>query len=149
MRLAVWRCCRLSCSNFHVMYLSCLVIFVKCICYCQLLSVCRFVICYVCVLNCNVLIFTQDNKVLVRSLGMCLGEDVMVLVSYTLAGPTFLLNYIMRLLWQPHKLLLSNYNPYLGSCKWQPPQSPFALALVMDWYQYSGCRATHAHGMTL
>ena len=27
----------------------------------------------------------------VRSLGMCLGEDVMVLVSYMLVGPTFLL----------------------------------------------------------
>ena len=74
---------------------------------------------------------------------------VVVLASYTLVGPTFLLKYITRLLWQPHKLLLSNYNPYLGSCKWQPPWSPFASALVTDWYQYSGCCATHAHGMTL
>ena len=51
---------------------------------------------------------------------------VMVLAGCTLAGPTFLLNYITQLLWWPHKLLLSNYSPYLGSCKWQPPRSPFA-----------------------
>ena len=38
---------------------------------------------------------------------------VVVLASYTLVGPTFLLNYIMRLLWWLHKLLLSNYSPYL------------------------------------
>ena len=74
---------------------------------------------------------------------------VVVLASYMLVGPIFLLNYITWLLWRPHKLLLSNYNPYLGSCKWQPPQSPFASALVMDWYQYSGCHATHARGATL
>ena len=123
----------LSCSNFHVMYLSCLVIFVECIRYCRFLCICRFVICYICVLNCNVLIFTQDNKAPVRLLGVCLGEDVVVLASYTLAGPTFLLNYIKRLLWQLHKLPLSNYNPYLGSCKWQPPWLPFASALVTDW----------------
>ena len=60
-----------------------------------------------------------------------------------------LLNYITRLLWQPHKLLLSNYSLYHGSCKWQPPQSPFTSALVMDWYQYSGCCAMHARGATL
>ena len=147
MRLAVWRCCRLPCSYFNVMYLSCLVIFMKCIHHCQLLCVCRFVICYVCVLICD---FTQDNnKVPARSLGVCLGEDVVVLVSYTLVGPTFLLNYIMRLLWRLHKLLLSNYSPYLRLCKWQSPQSPFASASVMDWYQYSGCRATHVHGATV
>ena len=74
---------------------------------------------------------------------------VMVLASYMLVGPTFLLNYITRLLWRPHKLLLSNYSLYLGSCKWQPPQSPFTSALVTDWYQYSGCRPTHVHGATL
>ena len=74
---------------------------------------------------------------------------VVVLAGYTLAGPTFLLNYITRLLWQPHKLLLSNYNPYLGSCKWQPLRLPFASALVTDWYQYSGCHATHVRGVTL
>ena len=49
-------------------------------------------------LNCNGLIFTQVNKALVRSLGVCLGEDVVVLAGYTLAGPTFLLNHIMQLL---------------------------------------------------
>ena len=102
--------------------------------------------CYVCVMNCD---FTQENKAPVRSLGMCLGEDVMVLAGYTLVGPTFLLNYITRLLWWLHKLLLSSYSPYRGSCKWQPPWSPFASALVTDWYQYSGCCATHAHGATL
>ena len=91
MHLAIWRCCRLSCPNFHVMYLSCLVISVKCIRYCQLLFVCHFVCCYVCVLNCNGLIFTQVNKAPARSLGVCLGEDVVVLVGYMLAGPTFLL----------------------------------------------------------
>ena len=48
-----------------------------------------------------------------------------------------------------HKLLLSNYSPYLGSCKWQPPQSPFTSALVTDWYQYSRCHAMHARGATL
>ena len=117
----------------------------KCIHHCQLLCVCCFVICYVCVLICD---FTQDNnKVPARSLDMCLGEDVVVLVSYTLVGPTFLLNYIMQLLWRPHKLLLSKYSPYLCLCKWQSPWSPFASALVMDWYQYSGCCATH--GATL
>ena len=147
MHLAVWRCCCLPCSNFNVMYLSCLVIFMKCIRHCQLLCVCHFVICYVCVLICD---FTQDNnKVPERSLGMCLGEDVVVLVSYMLIGPTFLLNYITWLLWWPHKLLLSNYSPYLRLCKWQPPRLPSASALVMDWYQYSGCRATHACGATL
>ena len=146
MHLAIWRCCHLPCSNFNVMYLSCLVIFMKCIRHCQLLCVYRFCRCYVCVMNCD---FTQENKVPARSLGVCLGEDVVVLVSYMLVSPTFLLNYIMRLLWQPHKLLLSNYSPYCGSCKWQPPQSPFASALVTDWYQYSGCCATHAHGATL
>ena len=40
----------------------------------------------------------------------------MVLASYMLVGPTFL-NYITRLLWQSHKLFLSNYSPYCGSCK--------------------------------
>ena len=74
---------------------------------------------------------------------------VVVLASYTLVGPTFLLNYITRLLRRPHKSLLSNHHPYLGSCKWQPPWSPFASALVMDWYQYSGCRATHVCGAPL
>ena len=63
--------------------------------------------------------------------------------------PHLFVNYITRLLWRPHKLLLSNYNPYLGSCKWQPPRSPFASALVTDWYQYSRCRAMHARGTTL
>ena len=100
-------------------------------------------------LNCNGLIFTQVNKAPVRSLSLCLGEDVVVLAGYMLAGPTFLLNYITQLLWQPHKLLLPNYNPYLGSCKWQPPQSPFASTLVTDWYQYSWCHATHVRGATL
>ena len=33
--------------------------------------------------------FTQENKAPARSLGMCLGEDVMVLASYMLVGPTF------------------------------------------------------------
>ena len=42
--------------------------------------------CYVCVMNCD---FTQENKVLARLLGVCLGEDVVVLASYTLVGPTF------------------------------------------------------------
>ena len=42
--------------------------------------------CYVCVMNCD---FTQENKVPARSLGVCLGEDVMVLASYTLVSPTF------------------------------------------------------------
>ena len=108
------------------------------------MSFCHF--CYVCVLNCD---FTQENKAPARSLGMCLGKDVVVLVSYMLVGPTFLLNYITQLLCLLHKLLLSNYSPYLCLCKWQPPQLPFASALVTDWYQYSGCRATHAHGTTL
>ena len=80
---------------------------------------------------------------------MYLGEDVVVLAGYTLAGPTSFINYITRLLWWPHKLLLSNYSPCLGSCKWQPPRLPFALALVMDWYQYSGCPAMHVCGATL
>ena len=35
-----------------------------------------------------ILYFTQVNKALARSLGVCLGEDVMVLVGHTLAGPT-------------------------------------------------------------
>ena len=74
---------------------------------------------------------------------------VMVLVGYMLAGPTIFINYITRLLWRPHKLLLSNYGPCLGSCKWQPPRSPFASALVTDWYQYSGCPAMHVRGATL
>ena len=60
-----------------------------------------------------------------------------------------LLNYITWLLWRPHKLLLSNYSLYRRSCKWQPPWWPFASALVTDWYQYSGCCATHARGATL
>ena len=147
MRLAIWQCCCLPCSNFNVMYLSCLVIFMKCIHHCQLLCVCHFVICYVCVLICD---FTQDNnKAPARLLGMCLGEDVVVLASYILIGPTFLLNYITQLLWQLHKFLLSSYSLYLRLCKWQPPRSPFASALVTDWYQYFRCRATPVHGTTL
>ena len=51
----------------------------------------------------------------------------------------FSLNYITWSPWQPHKLLLPNYSPCLGPCKWQPPRLPFASALVTDWYQYSGC----------
>ena len=39
-------------------------------------------------MNCD---FTQENKAPARSLGMCLGEDVMVLASYMLISPTFLL----------------------------------------------------------
>ena len=35
-----------------------------------------------------ILYFTQVNKALARSLGMCLGEDVVVLTGYMLAGPT-------------------------------------------------------------
>ena len=88
--------------------------------------------CYICVLICNGIIFTQVNKAPARSLGMCLGEDVMVLVGYMPDGPTIFINHITRLLWWPHKLLLSNHSPYRGSCKWQPPWSPFASALVMD-----------------
>ena len=137
----------LSKFSCHVLVVSCY--FCKMYLLMSIVVCMSFVSCYVCVLNCNGLIFTQFNKVLVRLLRMCLGEDVMVLVGYTLACPTFLLNYITQLLWQPHKLLLSNYNLYLGSCKWQPPWSPFASALVMDWYQYSGCHATHARGATL
>ena len=64
-------------------------------------------------------------------------------------APPFLLNYITQLPWWPHKLLLPNCSPCLGPCKWQPPQSPFASALVTDSYQYSGCRATHVRGVTL
>ena len=80
---------------------------------------------------------------------VCQQIYVVVLASYMLVGPTFLLNSITQLLWRPHKLLLSNYSLYLCLCKWQPPRSPFASALVMDWYQYSGCHAMHAHGTTL
>ena len=47
------------------------------------ISFCR---CYVCVMNCD---FTQENKALARSLGVCLGEDVMVLANCMLVGPTF------------------------------------------------------------
>ena len=54
-------------------------------------------------------------------------------------APPFLLNYITRLPWQPHKLLLPNCSPCLGPCKWQPPRLPFELALVTNWYQYPGC----------
>ena len=79
------------------------------------------------------------NKALARSLGMCLGEDVVVLIGYTLNGPTIFPNYIPRSPLQPHKLLLPNHNPCTGPCKWQPPRPPFASALVTDWYQYSGC----------
>ena len=67
---------------------------------------------------------------------------VVVLTGYTLTGPTifcYLPNYFTQLLWRPHKLLLPNHSPCLGPCKWQPPWLPFALALVTDWYQYSGC----------
>ena len=137
----------LSKFSCHVLVMSCY--FCKMYWLMSIVVCMLFVSCYVCVLNFNGLIFTQVNKALARSLGVCLGEDVMVLAGYMLAGFTFLLNYITRLLWRPHKLLLSNYNPYLGSCKWQPPRSPFALALVTDWYQYSRCRAMHACGATL
>ena len=68
--------------------------------------------------------------------------DVMVLMGYTLAGPTtfcFSPNYITQLPWRPHKLLPPNHSPCLGPCKLQPPRPPFASALVTDWYQYSRC----------
>ena len=55
-----------------------------------------------------------------------------------------LLNYITWSPWRPHKLLLPNYTPSPGPCKWQPPQSPFAPALVTDWYHYHGC-LPHMH----
>ena len=35
-------------------------------------------------MNCD---FTQENKVPARLLGVCLGEDVVVLASYTLVEP--------------------------------------------------------------
>ena len=82
----------------------------------------------------------QEMKDVTKSNLTC----VMVLVGYMLAGPTIFINYITWLLWRPYKLLLSNYGLCLASCKWQPPWSPFASALVTDWYQYSGCPAMHA-----
>ena len=45
-------------------------------------------------MNCD---FTQENKVPVRSHGMCLGEDDMVFVSYTLVSPTFKLDHVVAL----------------------------------------------------
>ena len=38
---------------------------------------------------CMILYFTQVNKALARSLGVCLGKDVVVLMDYTPAAPTF------------------------------------------------------------
>ena len=51
-----------------------------------------FVNCYLYVAcsfhNGLIVYFTHVNKVPARLLGMCLGEDVMVLAGYMLAGPT-------------------------------------------------------------
>ena len=75
---------------------SCLVLVVSCY-FCKMYSLMSIVMCmslclvlFLC-FNCNGLIFTQVNKVLARSLGVCLGEDVVVLAGYTLTSPTFLL----------------------------------------------------------
>ena len=132
---------------------------VSCICYCPAVCLVMYsfmiVNCYlydaiillfvwrypyvVCSFLSDLLYFTQINKVLARSLGVCLGEDVVVLAGSMHASPTIFLNYNTWLPWRPHKLLLSNCGPPPGPCKWPPPQSPFASALVTDWYQYSGC----------
>ena len=55
------------------------------------ISFCRY---YVCVMNCD---FTQENKALVRSLSVCLGEDVIVLASYMLVSPTFKLHHVVAM----------------------------------------------------
>ena len=68
----------------------------------------------------------------------------MVPVGSTLAGPTIFPNYNTRSLWWPYKLLWPNNSPQLCSCKWLPPWSPFASALVTDWHQYFGC-PLHMH----
>ena len=54
----------------------------------------------------------------------------------------FSFKYNMRSLWQPHKLSLPTTpitDCNLALCKLQPPQLPFASALVMDWFQCYGC----------
>ena len=54
----------------------------------------------------------------------------------------FSFKYNTRSLWQPHKLSLPATpitDRGLGLCKWQPPQPPFASALVTDWSQCHRC----------
>ena len=97
-----------------------------------------FVILVLIVFHMVILYFTQVNKVLARSLGMCLGEDVMVPMGYMPTAPTL----PTWSLWRLHTLFqfskpITAQSP--SPCKWQPPQPLFSSALVTGWCQSHWC----------
>ena len=106
-----------------------------------------FVILVLIVFHMVILYFTQVNKVLARSLGMCLGEDVMVPMGYMPTAPTL----PTWSLWRLHTLFqfskpITAQSP--SPCKWQPPQPLFSSALVMGWCQSHWCLLwVHEHGL--
>ena len=99
-----------------------------------------------------ILYFTQVNKVPVRSLGICLEEDVVVLMGNMLVSPTFslnLLNYITWLPQQPLKITSVQSQQITSTMQMVAPPVAICIGLSYGLVPVLQVPTTHVRGATL